>query len=213
MAAKTMKPKRPMLDELAVLDEQVSAAHHRARELAQTIAQHAQSIEQLRAARIAAYADGVESAAAAAKTKAATAEAHAVELEERRLGADVAARRAQRERDAFVAANHARLVSERAPIAHAAVKLIEDAIGALAAGVEAWQSEAALQVHLLRSVAGRDGREVPDLPVQQLVRDLRRAAADGVPAPLPRPAPSHTVLDDGDKHPDGSAGVVFEGIG
>ena len=82
--------------------------------------------------------------------------------------------------------------------------MIMDATAALVAGAEAWQAEAATQVFLLRSVAGRTGREVPDLPVAQLVRDLRRATADGVPAPLPRPAPSPSVLDDADKQPEGS---------
>jgi len=205
------KTKAPMLDELAAHDERVGAASQRARELAQSISEHGEALERLKGERIEAYAAGDEKAASALKEQSVELEAQFGELLERRQGADIATRTAQRERDAFVAANHARLVSERAPIAHAAVKLIEDAIGALAAGVEAWQSEAALQVHLLRSVAGRDGREVPDLPVQQLVRDLRRAASGGVPAPLPV-SPAVSPPSALDAPADGSA-VILEEIG
>jgi len=201
----------PLLDELAAHDERVRAAGQRARELVQTLAEHGQALERLKGERIAAYAAGDEKAAGVLRKQAGDAEALGVELQERRQGADIATRSAQDERDVFIAANHAALVAERAPIAHAAAKAIEDAIAALGEGVQAWQAEATAQVALLRPVAGRDGREIPDLHLAQLARDLRRAAADGVPSPLPRAAvppvaqakPAEAVAD---------SGIVFERI-
>ena len=177
--------KTPLLDELAAHDERVRAAGQRARELVQTLAEHGQALERLKGERIAAYAAGDEKAASALRKQAGDAEALGVELQERRQGADIAARSAQDERDKFIAQHHGKLVDERAPIAHAAAKAIEDAIAALGEGVQAWQDEAMAQVALLRSVTGRDGREVPDLHLAQLARDLRRAIADGIPVPLP----------------------------
>lgn len=91
--------------------------------------------------------------------------------------------------------------------------MIGDAIGALGEGVRRWQADATVQVTLLRSVAGRDGREVPDLPVQQLARDLRRAASGGVPAPLPVPAAVSPPSPLDEKQDEGSGAVVFEEIG
>jgi len=95
------------------------------------------------------------------------------------------------------------------------VEAIEAAVAALAAGVAAWRAEFDAQTALLRAVPGQDSRSIPDLPIEDLARDLRRAVEGGVPAPLPRPspAPSPSALDDADKQPDGSAGVVFEAIG
>ena len=212
MAAAKKNP-TPALDELAEHDERVGAASQRARELARRIAEHGEALERLKGERIEAYASGNEKLASALKAQSVELEAQFGELLERREGADIATRTAQHERDKFVAANHAKLVSERSPAAHAAVKAIMDATAALAAGVEAWQSEAATQVFLLRSVAGRTGREVPDLAVAQLVRDLRRAVAGGVPAPLPVPAAVSSPSGLSEKQSDGSAGVVFEEIG
>ena len=183
-----MTPKTPLLDQLAEHDARVTASRLRARALAEAIAEHERSIEQLKGERIGAYSEDDERKAAALGKRTVDAEAKAVELEERRQGAVIAAQRAQRARDLFVAANHGALVAERAPIAHAAVTAIEVATAALAEGVKAWQAEAGVQVGLLRPVAGRDGRDVPDLAVAQLARDLQRATAGGVPSPLPRAA-------------------------
>ena len=210
-AAKTTV-KTPLLDRLAEHDERVTVAAQRARELAQTAAARAREIAQLREARVAAYAGGDEIAAGKLKKQAAVAGSQAGELEERREGADIAARSAQADRDKFIAANHPGIVAEREPIAHAAVKAIEAAVAALGEGVRAWQAEAGVQIGLLRGVAGRDGRDVPDLAVAQLARDLQRATAGGVPSPLPRAAvqpvarakPAEAVAD---------GGIVFERIG
>jgi len=199
------KPPTPMLDELAAHDERVGAASQRARELVQSISEHGEALERLKGERIEAYAAGDEKAASALKEQSVELEAQFGELLERREGADIATRTAQRERDKFVAANHVALVAEREPLGRAAVKAIMDATAALVAGVEAWQSEASTQVFLLRSVAGRTGREVPDLPVAQLVRDLRRAVAGGVPAPLPEAAPAKPR-----ELPEAEAGIIFE---
>ena len=132
-------------------------------------------------------------------------------MQERRQGADIATRSAQDERDLFVAQHHGKLVAERAPIAHAAAKAIEDAIAALGEGVQAWQAEATAQVALLRPVAGRDGREIPDLHLAQLARDLRRAAAGGVPSPLPRAA-VQPVAPAKPAEAVSGGGIVFERI-
>jgi len=182
-AAKT--PRTPLLDELAGFDARMAAARQRARALTDAIAEHARSIEELKRERIDAYSDDDERKAAALKKRTVDAAAKAVELDERRQGADIAATKAQRERDAFVAENHAALVSERIPVATAAVKQIEDAIAALGEGVRLWTAEQQAQVDLLRPIPGRDGREVPELQCRELVRDLRRATADGVPMPVP----------------------------
>ena len=201
--------KTPLLDRLAELDERVSASRQRARSLAEAIAEHARSIEQLKGERIDAYSEDDERKAAALKKRAAEAADKAVELEERRQGADIAARRTQVERDAFIAANHAAIVGERAPVAHAAVKAIEDATAALAEGMEAWRTEAGVQVALLRAVAGRD---VPDLHIHQPVRDLLRAVQGGVPAPLPRPAAPVTRAKAGPAVDEGDSAFTFEPI-
>ena len=143
---RTTASKTPLLDELAAHDERVAVAAQRARELARRITEHGEALERLSGERIEAYAGGHEKAALALRKQAGDAEAQAGELEERRQGAVIATRTAHHERDVFIAANHAALVSERAPIAIAAVEMIEAAIAALAQGAEAWQSEAALQV-------------------------------------------------------------------
>ena len=210
-------PKTPLLDELAGHEEQLATARARARALAEAIAKHAEAIEQLRADRIEAFAQDDERRAAALQKKAGDAEAKAGELAERRAGADLAATRAARGRDAFIAEHHGELVAERSPMAHAAVKAIEDATASLAAGVKAWRAEAASQLDLLRPVAGRDGREIPDLHIYQLVRDLGRAVQAGVPAPLPpqpsisRPAAPRAKA--GQAADDGDSGFAFERIG
>jgi len=204
--------KTPLLDELAAHDERVRAAGQRARELAQTLAEHGQALERLKGERIAAYAASDEKAASALRKQAGDAEALGVELQERRLGADIATRSAQDERGVFIAANHAALVAERAPIAHAAAKMIEAAIAALGEGVQAWQAEATVQVALLRSVAGRDGREIPDLHLAQLARDLRRAIAGGVPVPLPVMAVVE-IREEREEQAEDSADIIFERIG
>ena len=111
------KTKAPMLDELAAHDERVGAASQRARELAQSISEHGEALERLKGERIEAYAAGDEKAASALKEQSVELEAQFGELLERRQGADIATRTAQRERDKFVAANHAKLVSERSPAA------------------------------------------------------------------------------------------------
>jgi hypothetical protein len=49
-----------------------------------------------------------------------------------------------------------------------------------------WQKEAAAQADLARMVGPNQSREIPDLNLSQLIRDLNRAAAEGIPAPLPR---------------------------
>jgi len=204
--------KTPLLDQLAELDERVSASRLRARALAEAIAEHARSIEQLKGERIGAYSEDDERKAAALKKRTAEAADKAVELEERRQGADIAARRLQVGRDAFVAEHHAELVAERAPVALAAVKAIEDATAALAEGVAAWRAEAGIQVDLLRPVAGRDGRDVPDLHIHQPVRDLLRAVRGGVPAPLPRPAAPVTRAKAGPAVDEGDSAFTFEPI-
>jgi len=205
--------KTPMLVELAGLEEQVTTARTRARALTEAIAEHAAELEQLKAARVEAFAEDDERRAAALQKKAGDAEAKAVELAERRAGADLAATRAARARDAFIVAHHGELVAERSPAALAAVKAIEDATAALAEGVRTWRAEAAIQVDLLRPVAGRDGRDVPDLHIHQPVRDLLRAVRGGVPAPLPRPAAPVARSKTGQAVDEGDSAFTFERIG
>ena len=211
-------PKTPLLDELAGHDARMAAARQRARSLAQAAAEHADAIGRLKEERVAAYSQDDERKANALKRRTTEAADKAGELEERREGADIAAQRAQRDRDLFVSANHGGIVAERAPSAREAVKMIEDAIAALTEGVRAWRAEAAIQVDLLRPVAGRDGREIPDLPIYQLVRDLGRAVQAGVPAPMPpqpsisRPAPPATRVKAGQAVDEGDSEFVFEPI-
>ena len=214
-----MTAKTPLLDELAGLDARMAAARQRARSLSQSAAEHAAAIGRLKEERVAAYSQDDERKANALKKRTTEAADKAVELEERRQGADIAARRTQVERDAFIAANHAALVRERAPAARAAVTAIEDATAALAEGVKAWRAEAASQLDLLRPVAGRDGREIPDLQIDQIVRDLGRAVQAGVPAPLPpqptisQPAPPASRTKAGQAVEGGDSGFAFERIG
>ena len=113
-------------------------------------------------------------------------------------GAELAARRAQQARDAYIAQNHGELVAERTPQVKQAVRAIEEAIAALGRAMADWQQEAAVQRELLRPVEGRNGREIPELTIQQaareLIRDLERK---GIPTPLPHgslTSPSPKVL-------------------
>jgi len=206
-------PLTPLLDELAGHDTRMAAARQRARALSQSAAEHADAIGRLKEERVAAYSQDDERKANALKKRTTEAADKAVELEERRQGADIAARRTQVERDAFIAANHAALVGERAPAARAAVKAIEDATAALAEGVKAWRAEATSQLDLLRPVAGRDGREIPDLQIDQLARDLQRAVQAGVPAPLPpQPAAPVTRAKAGQVVDEGVGVLTFEPI-
>lgn len=81
------------------------------------------------------------------------------DLDERRQGADLAVRRAQAERDGYVAEAYRQLVAERTPGAQQAVQAIRTALAALDAGVSAWIAEAQTQAALTRHVAGIDGRQ------------------------------------------------------
>ena len=205
-------PLTPLLDELAGLDARMAAARQRARSLSQSAAEHADAIGRLKEERVTAYSQDDERKANALKKRTTEAADKAVELEERREGADIAARSAQADRDKYVAQNHGALVDERSPIARAAVQSIEDAIAALAEGVRRWTAEQQIQINLLRPVPGRDGREVPELQCRELARDLRRATSDGVPLPVPSPAPVARVAPEHDPDP-GESDVMMEVFG
>lgn len=173
-----------LLEQLAGHDEQVRAAQTRAQQLAREGAEHDAELGRLKAERIAAYSADDEAAAKKLRTRAATAATHSTELEERRQGAELAARRVQGERDAFITQNLTGLIAERRPAALEAVRRIEAAIADLSDGIAAWHAVARGSEAFLR-VAGYGTRGMPELPVQQLARELERVAANGLPVPLP----------------------------
>ena len=185
------------LDALAALDERVTMAQQRVQSLAQTVGEHAQTVAQIKEQRIHAYSADDEDSARRLKARTTKAEAQAVELGERHMGAEVAARRAQAERDAYVCEHHAALVAERAPSARAIAQRIEDAIGELGEAVAAWTAEGQVQAALLRTT-GANTAGIPDLSIRQLARELQRAARDGVVAPLPDSA----QVKDADPEPE-----------
>jgi hypothetical protein len=145
------------------------------------------ALEQLKHDRITAYANADEDSAKRLVKQTTAAEAKAKELAERVAGAELAARRAQQARDAYIAQHHDQLVFERAPRAYRAVTAIEQTITAFAKAIDDWHQEAAAQRELLRPVEGRNGQEIPDLTIHQAARDLfRQLERKGIPAPLPQ---------------------------
>ena len=187
-----------LLEQLAVHDECVKDAQTRAQQLARQGAEHEAGVQRLKAERIAAYSAGDEDAAKKLKMQATRAAARSTELDERRQGAELAARRAQDEREVFIRANFPRLIDERRPAAIEAVRRVESAIADLSDAVGGWHAEARQAEALLRE-AGYGTRGMPDgLPVQRIVRELERVAADGLPAPLPgaQHAPTAPKADD-----------------
>ena len=174
-----------LLEQLAAHDERVKVATQRVQQLGRQGAEHAAGLERLKAERVAAYAADDEDAARKLKTQATRAATRSTELDERRQGAELAARRVQDEREVFIRENFSGLIDERRPAAVEAVRRIESAIADLGDAVDAWHAEARRVEALLREV-GYGTRGMPDsLPVKRLVRELERVAADGLAAPLP----------------------------
>ena len=187
-----------LLEQLAAHDERVRDAQTRAQRLARQGAEHEAGVQRLKAERIAAYSAGDEGAAKKLKMQATRAAARSTELDERRQGAELAARRAQDERERFIRDSFSGLIDERRPAAIEAVRRVEAAIGDLSDAVGAWHAEAR-QVEALLREAGFGTRGMPDgLPVQRLVRELERVAVNGLPAPLPgaQHAPTAPKADD-----------------
>lgn len=186
-----------LLEQLAAHDERVTAAQVRAQQLARQGAEHDAGLGRLKSERIGAYAAGDEDAAKKLTTRATRAATRSTELAERREGAELAARRAQGARDAFITQNLAGLIAEHRPAAVEAVRRIEAALADLAGGIAAWHAVARQSEAFLR-VAGHGTHGMPDLPIQQLARELERVAGDALPLPLPGEqfAPTAAKADD-----------------
>ena len=103
----------PLNDQLAEHDQRIHAAQARARDLARTVAERSRALEDLKAQTIAAHAADDEDAAKRLKPKRTRLDTEVADLDERRAGADLAARRAQDERRQFVVDSLDALNAER----------------------------------------------------------------------------------------------------
>ena len=84
---------------------------------------------------------------------------------------------------AFVAEHCEGLVADRRPDAHAAAQAVRDAVRGLVDAARRWHDEEAAHSALMAPVPGRDGRGIPNFPLDDVLCDIRRAGA--IPSSLP----------------------------
>lgn len=178
-------PRKSAHDQLAQHDRQVAEAQARARDSAGAIAEASDRIEALKQARIQSFSQGHEHEAAKLAAERSTLESAIEELEERRLGAELAAQRAHTGRSAFLTANVSTLLAELGPAGRDAAQAIEQTAAALQAARVRWHEIEGKVTTLLRAVQG-DTRAVPSLEaVDRATKVMAAAVADGVPVPTP----------------------------
>ncbi|QEC48961.1 hypothetical protein FSW04_16200 [Baekduia soli] len=176
-------------DELAVLDQAIAEARARTRETQAAAASAHSDAARLTEELTEAFATGDETMAAKLTKAMSKAQAVAGEpWEQRILGAERAANRAQAARDGWVAEHVGGLLAEIEPEASAATDAIVDLVDQLEAARVHWHA-VGHRVEALVRAAGWDVRAVPSGEgLDQAIRDTRIALADP-PRPLPSNVP------------------------
>jgi hypothetical protein len=181
----TPRTKTRLSDQLAEHAASIAAAKQRARavELERDTAQA--DAQQLQAQKVDAIAAGDDELAARLDTDRAEAARKAVDLADHITAARLTAKRAEDDRQRFVAENLDALLGEHQQAAQAAVDAVHEALEALQAAHRLWIEAETGSAHLLR-LAGQTRQRTPPFPpvLSDLVRRLGRARAD-VPLPLP----------------------------
>jgi ribosomal protein L24 len=185
------KPKTPHLDKLNQLAEARAQAALRVREIEQQQQTAIAGEAALREQKVEAHAQLDDGLATEIKAQIDTAKVDLVDIADRVAGAQRALRRAQVEHDAYGQTNYRALVDERAPGARAIADDIHATIARLIELDRAWYRESSEQSNLRQLLGNPQAALIPDLHVHQMIRDLGRATADGVEAPLP-PFRNHT---------------------
>ncbi len=189
---------------LADLDEALAAAHVRVREVKTRHAAAAAKAVELREAQVEAFATGNETAAKKLQAQRDKAEAEATgPWPERVAGAERAVQRADAERVTFATENYDGLITERQPDATAVVEAVTAALAALRDAHKRWH-EVEGEVAALTGLAGRDASRIPRFPqpLEDLVRDARRADGLDVPAPVPVAMAPMTINPEHDPDPE-----------
>lgn len=182
------------LDRLVDLADLAAQAKAKGRALAQAVAENDHVIATLKAERISAYAEDDERKVTALQKKAANANARALELEERRAGAELAASRAQAEHDRYRAQHVHDLLAEVEPDAVAVAQAVEEAAHAL---VAAWAELGQVDGRINTLIRGLDGfmhaRTPTNNAYAQLELAVRRTLDAGPPQP-PLPGDLHQTI-------------------
>lgn len=190
----TARRSTPHLDALDQLLNRAAQAKAKGRALAQAVAENDHAIAALKAERIAAYAEDDERKVTALQRKADAANAKALELEERRAGAELAANRAHAEHDRYRGDHVRELLDEVKPDAVAAAKAVEDAARVL---VDAWAQLSQIDARINTLTRGVDGFMHSRTPTNdtyaQLELAARRTLDSGPPQP-PLPGDFHQTI-------------------
>ena len=136
---------------------------------------------------IEAHAEGDDAKAAKLRKRLEAAEETAKRLREEKLvGVQRAAQRAEADRLAFVANNYEPLLDERRPRAEQVARDVESTLVALVEAHAAWQATEC-EVIALMGLAGKGHDRTPEFPphLAAVVRDVGRFGGAGVPAPVP----------------------------
>ena len=185
-------------DELGKHEQRIAEAQRRVQARGRDLAELGGKVSELKQQRVNAYADEDERKAGQLSKKIADAQAKQQELDERRAGAELAARRAAAEHQAFVQARYRDLVAEIEPQAREAAQAIDGLADQLLAALKEWDAVKG-RVAGLAHLAGQTER-APALGWDELARDLRRRPRP-TPSPLPQWFAAVTVVKHDDPDP------------
>ena len=191
------------LEQLAEFEAGVQAAHVRVREIEDASRTAASEAARLKEELTEAFAADDQQAATKLTKVKAKADARAAEpWDERIAGAKRAATRTGVERDQWMAEHYAELARKRQPCARAVVEAIESSLRAFLEGVRAWHAEEQEQINLLRPLPNQDGRTIPQLSVDELARQVKRALGEPIEPPVPRALQSWSIPPEHDPDPE-----------
>lgn len=176
-----------LLEQLDAHAQRITAANRRVREVHLEVAAAAAKVDEINNEIIEAHAAEDSALVGKLEKTLTAAELTAKRLREQKfVGAQRAAQRAEADRLTFVGQNYAALIDEQRPKAEEVAEGVEKAVAALAQAHAAWQGVEAQVMELMR-LAGKGHERTPPFPQQleRVVRDVERLGAADVPAPIP----------------------------
>ena len=173
-------------DQLSQHERHIAEAQQRVQALGRDLAELGGKVAELKDERINAFADQDERKAGQLAKKIADLQAKEAEVDERRAGAERAARRAADEDQKFVSERYADLIAELSGDAKRAAAAVDQSAERLLAALDAW-GVVGQRVSELLGLAGQARvMRVPDNGWGDLARGLRRDRPRPTVPPLPR---------------------------